>query len=331
MKRKIHDLTSRTRDGSCGTKGKWLDKKWSSTLLWIILIIAAWEIGALIVGGTKRSPENVLPHLYQILAAVFSVKPVSNGMTAVMVVLSSAAATLLRAIAGFLLGMVMGFLLALVMKMSGIAEKLLFPYLMLIQLIPVLGLAPIILAITGDINQSRIIIAAILSFYPIATNTLAGFKSVDSDKYDLMYIYAAKKHQLYTKVLIPSAVPYFFTGLKIAAPMAITASILVDTLQGDGGLGCMLSQSLKHAMSIYVFWLIVFFSAFVGIFSTYLMTWIESLVSPQERGIRRAKKNSRRAKKSSRRAKRGICQEVQNIELAEQDISRIRWAKKGGA
>lgn len=272
------------------------NSKWASTILWILFLVAAWEVGACIVMVTKRSPENILPHLYQILAAVFSSNQVSNGMTAVMVVLSSAAATLFRAVAGFLLGMAAGFLLALFMKMSGIVEKLIFPYLMLIQLIPVLGLAPIILAITGDINKSRIIIAAILSFYPVAANTLAGFKSVDQEKYDLMYMCAAKRRTIYGKVLIPSALPYFFTGLKIAAPMAITASILVDTLQGDGGLGCMLSQSLKHAMSIYVFWIIVFFSAFVGIFSTYLMSWIEALVSPEKRGIRRQKQNRRRAK-----------------------------------
>ena len=81
-----------------------------------------------------------------------------------------------------------------------------------------------------------------------------------SEKYELMYSYAANRRTIYKKVLIPSCIPYFFTGLKIAAPMAITASILVDTLQGDGGLGCMLSQSLKHAMSIYVFWDIVLVS-----------------------------------------------------------------------
>lgn len=65
--------------------------------------------------------------------------------------------------------------------------------------------------------------------------------------------------------------------------MAITASILVDTLQGDGGLGCMLSQSLRHAMSIYVFWDIVLVSAVIGILSTKLMGWIEDLVSPLKR------------------------------------------------
>lgn len=267
-----------------------LNSKWIIPVFWTVLLVGAWEIGASVVDVTKRTPENIMPHLYQIIGAVFSTKKVANGMTAVMVVLTSAGATLVRALGGFILGTVLGFLLALLMKLSGLVEKLLFPYLMLIQLIPVLGLAPIILAITGDINTSRVVIAAILSFYPVATNTLAGFKSVDKDKYDLMYTYAANKWSIYTKVLIPSAIPYFFTGLKIAAPMAITASILVDTLQGDGGLGCMLSQSLKHAMSIYVFWLIVFFSVFLGIFSGYLIGWIEKMVSPEKRGIIKAKR-----------------------------------------
>ncbi len=95
-----------------------------------------------------------------------------------------------------------------------------------------------------------------------------------------MYSLAASKTEIYKKVLIPSCIPYFFTGLKISAPMAITASILVDTLQGGGGLGCMLSQSLKHAMSIYVFWQIVFFSAILGILSYYLMGLIEKFVAP---------------------------------------------------
>lgn len=169
------------------------NKKWVSTVFWLVIIVIAWGIGASIIEVTKRTPENIMPHLYQILEAAFSTKPVANGMSATMVVLTSARATLVRALGGLLIGTILGFLLALLMKLSGLVEKLIFPYLMLIQLIPVLGLAPIVLAITGDINKSRIVIAAILSFYPVATNTLAGFKSVDKDKYDLMYTYAAKK------------------------------------------------------------------------------------------------------------------------------------------
>ena len=82
------------------------------------------------------------------------------------------------------------------------------------------------------------------------------------------------------KLMIPASIPSLFTGLKIAAPMAVTASILVDTLQGGGGLGCMLSQSLKHAMSIFVFWQIVFFSALIGILSFYLMVLLEKIFLP---------------------------------------------------
>ncbi len=85
----------------------------------------------------------------------------------------------------------------------------------------------------------------------------------------------------------------FLHGLKISAPLAITASILVDTLQGGGGLGCMLSQSLKHAMTIYVFWQIVFFSAIVGILSYYLMTVLEKLVSPSRRGSKGGRSNEK--------------------------------------
>lgn len=256
---------------------------WLPMLAWILLLVIAWESGAFVVADTKRMPQNILPHLYQIVQAAIDQKPVSNGQSAIMVVLTSAKMTLYRAGLGFLLGIALGFVMALIMKLSRIAEKIVFPYLMLIQMIPILGMAPIILALTGDINKSRIIIAAILTFYPVATNTLAGFNAVEQEKYDLMYSYAASKRMIYTKVLIPYSIPYFFTGLKISAPMAITASILVDTLQGDGGLGCMLSQSLKHAMSIYVFWLIIFFSAFIGIFSSYLMGIIEKLISPQKR------------------------------------------------
>lgn len=253
------------------------------TVVWIVGLIVVWEIGATVIAQTKRTPENILPHIYQILDSIMSKKLVSSTQTAFEIVMSNAGITLQRAGIGFLIGTAVGFLLALLMNMFGAVEKIAFPYLMIIQMIPILGMAPIILAITKDINTSRVVIAAILTFYPVATNTLAGFKAVEKDKRDLMYSLAAKKSDIYTKLLIPSSMPYFFTGLKISAPMAITASILVDTLQGGGGLGCMLSQSLKHAMSIYVFWQIVFVSAIVGISSYYLMTVIEKAVSPYKK------------------------------------------------
>nr|WP_303689561.1 ABC transporter permease subunit [Ruminococcus bromii] len=265
------------------------------TLVWVLGLLVIWEIFAFIIQATKRTPENIMPHVWQIFYSLIDPKPVSNGMSCLQVVLFNAGQTLSRAGQGFMIGTLIGFALAILMKISHIVEKIAAPYLMLIQLIPILGMAPIILAMTHDIGSSRIIIAAILTFYPVATNTLAGLNSVEKQKYDLMYSYAAKKSTVYFKMLIPSCIPYFFTGLKIAAPMAITASILVDTLQGDGGLGCMLSQSLKHAMSIYVFWDIVVFSAVIGVLSCSLMGWIENAVSPLKRIERKTKKKKEAA------------------------------------
>lgn len=265
------------------------------TLVWVLGILVIWEIFAFIIQATKRTPENIMPHVWQIFYSLIDPKPVSNGMSCLQVVLFNAGQTLSRAGQGFMIGTLIGFALAILMKLSHIVEKIAAPYLMLIQLIPILGMAPIILAMTHDIGSSRIIIAAILTFYPVATNTLAGLNSVEKQKYELMYSYAAKKSTVYFKMLIPSCIPYFFTGLKIAAPMAITASILVDTLQGDGGLGCMLSQSLKHAMSIYVFWDIVVFSAVIGVLSCSLMGWIENAVSPLKRIERKTKRKKEAA------------------------------------
>mgnify|MGYP000127314715 FL=1 len=265
------------------------------TFVWVLGLLVIWEIFAFIIQATKRTPENIMPHVWQIFYSLIDPKPVSNGMSCLQVVLFNAGQTLSRAGQGFMIGTLIGFALAILMKLSHIVEKIAAPYLMLIQLIPILGMAPIILAMTHDIGSSRIIIAAILTFYPVATNTLAGLNSVEKQKYELMYSYAAKKSTVYFKMLIPSCIPYFFTGLKIAAPMAITASILVDTLQGDGGLGCMLSQSLKHAMSIYVFWDIVVFSAVIGVLSCSLMGWIENAVSPLKRIERKTKKKKEAA------------------------------------
>ena len=251
--------------------------------VWILVIAAIWEIFAFIVEQTKRTPINVLPHLWQIIEAFCSDKKVSGKMTMPQLIGTACQETLLRAATGFVIGTVLGYLLALLMNLSRIVEKIAFPYLMLIQMIPILGMAPIILSITGDINTSRIVIAAILTFYPVSANTLAGFKAVEREKCELMYSYASSKFQLYTKTLIPSCIPYFFTGLKISAPMAITASILVDTLQGGNGLGCMLSQSLKGGMTRFVFWDIVFISAIIGILSYQVMGLVEKLICPYKR------------------------------------------------
>lgn len=256
------------------------------TLYWVIAIVIIWEIVATYVAGkySERMAVTYFPHLYQIIGLVFSDKIVGGNMTAAQLLFPAAGATLLRALYGFVIGIILGFALALIMHLSKAAEKIAFPYLMIIQMIPILGMAPVILAITQDISKARMVIAAILTFYPVATNVLAGFLATEREKHELMYSYSASKWQLYTKMLIPASIPYFFTGLKIAAPMAVTASVLVDTLQGDGGLGNVLSVAIggKYSTKL-IFWDCVFLSAIVGVLSYTLMGFLQNLFTPQNR------------------------------------------------
>ena len=161
---------------------RFVHSKHMVTLVWILGIVVIWEIFACIVAATKRTPVNVLPHLYEIIGSFFSDKKVTGKMTMIELIGTACGETLSRAGIGFLTGIVLGYILALLMNLSRIVEKIAFPYLMIIQMIPILGMAPIILSITGDINSARIVIAAILTFYPVSTNVLAGFRSVEKEK-----------------------------------------------------------------------------------------------------------------------------------------------------
>ena len=268
----------KTKIQSIGLWKKLKKKRNFSLVVWLIGFVIVWEILAFYVQIAFRTPENYLPHIYDVIISIFTVK--NGGDWGFGLVLESAGITISRALLGFGIGIVLGYVLALLMDLIGAVEKIAFPFLMIIQMIPILGLAPIIFAMTNNVDVTRITIAAILTFYPISTNVLAGFKAVESEKRDLMKICAANKFTVYYKTMIPSAMPYFFTGLKIAAPLAITAAILVDTLQGGTSLGCLLSQSLKGGMSRYIFWQIVFLSAFIGVGSSGLMGLIERIVCP---------------------------------------------------
>ena len=135
-----------------------VNSRYFMVVLWTVIIVALWEIFAFIVQYTKRTPVNVLPHLSGILESILSTKTINGSQTALQMVLVNAGATLSRAGIGFLIGTVLGFVLALLMNLSGTVVKLAFPYLMLIQMIPVLGMAPIVLALTGDIGTSRIVL-----------------------------------------------------------------------------------------------------------------------------------------------------------------------------
>jgi NitT/TauT family transport system permease protein len=247
--------------------------------VWLCVIFLMWQEISFILADVlnDKMASRTLPYLHRIIANLFVRRSL---------LFSHAGQTLSRALIGFLAGAGAGFLLALAMSLAGIVERMIFPYLLISQMIPILGLAPILSGIIGDIGRTRIFIAAFITFFPVTVNTLAGFKSVEPEKLTLVYSLAANKHTVYRKLMIPAALPFLFSGLKIAAPMAITAAILVDTLGGASGLGYLITYSLYGGFPIMVFWSSVVLSAVLGILSYQMIAAIERICMPYKYGGR---------------------------------------------
>ncbi|MDR3586718.1 MAG: ABC transporter permease [Desulfosporosinus sp.] len=241
-------------------------------IVWIIGIFVVWELSAFLLKDVLHDPmaSTKLPYPH-IVAMTF----MNNWKT----LLEAGAVTFSRAAIGFALGASVGILLAVIMSLSKTMERIAFPYLIVSQMIPVLGLAPIIFNIVRDMNVSRIVIAAYITFFPVSVNMLSGLKSVEQDKKDLLFSIAASKFKVYQKLMFPFSISYLFTGLKIAAPMAVTASILVDMLGSQSGIGVKILYAL-YSNSANIFWASVFTSAFMGIISFYIVIFAERLCLP---------------------------------------------------
>ena len=252
-------------------------EKYKVNLVWSIVIFTAWELVAFFLDKVLHDPmaEAKLPYPHSIILSI------AQNFTDLT---SAAGLTFSRAVIGFLLGAAIGFVLAIIMSLSKIAEKIALPYLIMSQMIPVLGLAPIIFTLARDMNTSRIIIAAYITFFPVSINMLSGLNSVESDKKELLYSYAAKKNSVYYKLMIPYSLPYLFAGLKIAAPMSITASILVDMLGSSGGIGVKLLYSL-YSGAKDVFWGSVVTCALMGIISYLIVILFEKICMPWRKEV----------------------------------------------
>lgn len=187
-----------------------------NSVCWIIGLIVVWEIVSFILCQTlgQEAGEKRLTSFHKIIQLF---------MTDWQDLLVQAGVTLSRAGLGFLFGAGIGYILAILMSLSKIIEKIAMPYLLIAQMIPILGLAPIVFSLVKDLNISRVVIAAYMTFFSVSVNTLSGLKSVDNDMKVLMYSYAAKKPALYAKLMIPFSLPY--SGSAGINPITASAAI----------------------------------------------------------------------------------------------------------
>jgi NitT/TauT family transport system permease protein len=151
--------------------------------------------------------------------------------------------TVLQMIFGLGIGASLGFLFGVVISEFGRVGRLLFPYLVAVQSLPKVAVAPLVILWLGFGMESKIVLVALITFFPILINTLSGLSIVDAQRMDLMRVLKATRWQQFRFVRLPSAAPAIFAGLNIAAVLALTGAIVAEFVGAQRGLGVLLLQA----------------------------------------------------------------------------------------
>lgn len=139
-------------------------------------------------------------------------------------------------IVGVLFATIMGYLLA----KSRSLEKVLSPYLVASQAIPVIAIAPLLVIWLGDGILSKVVICALIVFFPVLVNTIVGVRAVPTALYDLMNSLHASRAQILWRVEVPASLPVFLGGLRIGATLSVIGAIVGELVDAESGLGFLL-------------------------------------------------------------------------------------------
>lgn len=224
-------------------------------LVALVLIWEGYKLLGAATGGTwpftdiemrPRPGNNSMPHVWDVVASLFA--PARRGGEPLILTLAIATLyTLREALVGFLVGALVGFSIGVFFVRSLAAERSLMPWVVASQTIPIIAIAPMVviwgrrLDVPGWLAVA--IIAAYLTFFPVAINTVRGLRSPEATATELFHSYAASSWQRLWKLQVPSALPYIFTALKISAAASVVGAIVGELPAGFAdGLGRALLQ-----------------------------------------------------------------------------------------
>ena len=145
--------------------------------------------------------------------------------------------TMFETIVGFALALVIGVTVALIMHSSRITQYLTYPHLVLLQAIPLIAVAPIVLVWFGFGPLAKILVVAFVCFFPIAVNAFEGFRSVDPSYRELLDTFGASRWARYRHLYVPASIPGILSGAKIAATYGVLGAVIGEWLGGSRGIG----------------------------------------------------------------------------------------------
>jgi len=155
--------------------------------------------------------------------------------------------TLSIALAAFALAVVAGVAIALAFAQSRWIEASFLPYAILLQVTPIVAIAPLIIIWVRDARVALVLCAAVVALFPVISNTTIGLRSVDPGLADLFRLMHASRWQRLTRLQAPSALPYFFAGLRVASGLALIGAVVAEFVAGTGGQGAGLAYQILMA------------------------------------------------------------------------------------
>lgn len=179
--------------------------------------------------------------------------------------------TLQEAFLGLTLGVIIGFFFAVMMDAFDVLYRAFYPILVISQTVPTVAVAPLLVLWFGYEMTPKIILIVLVTFFPVTVGLLDGFRSTDKDAVGLLRSMGASRWQLFRYLKFPSALPQFFSGLRIAAAYGIVGSVISEWLGGFGGLGVYMTR-VKKAFAFDKMFAVIFL---ISALSLALMTLVD--------------------------------------------------------
>ncbi len=171
------------------------------------------------------------------------------------------------AVLGFLLALVLALVLAIGIHYSRLLQRAVYPIIIASQTVPIIALAPVLVVLLGFTILPKLIVVCLFCFFPIVVNTVDGFKSVDPDLINLMRTLGAGKVRLFRDVEFPTALPYLFSGAKVAATYSVIGAVFGEWVGSSEGLGYVMIQKMSQFDTAIIFSAMVILSLIgIGLF-----------------------------------------------------------------
>lgn len=235
-------------------------------LLFALALLGAWQLYV----GLADVSESLLPAPSAVAA---------SGWEQRSLLLENAWVTSQEIVIGFAAAIALGVLLALLVRASRLVERAVYPWLVVSQVIPLPAIAPIFILWTGFDLRPKVMVIALVSFFPIAVNTIDGLRAVDPQLLRLLRTLGASRWQRLRFAMFPAALPYLFSGLRVAAALSVIGAVVAEWAGASAGLGHLVLV-LNNATDTAGMFAAVALLAALGIALFAAVTLLERLLLP---------------------------------------------------